>query len=1509
MKAQINPTRARRFQLNLAAILLLIILFNGFKTHGQKVKNFAANQPFLFEENKGQLMDESGNTLSDIKYYGKQGDVYVYCKPGMLSFVFTKIEKQANDVSEATGMETGSPFGKHVPTYSGGAGGFKRSSHAALHASVSTSRMDLVLLGSNPTPLISATDQQEYYENFYISGDANREITNVHTYKKVIYKNIYPNIDMLLNIANKGMEYSFLVHPGGKVNNIKLRWDGAEKEEALKNGGIKYANISGSMEESAPKSFVDGKTIQSRFFKDGTQFSFRVENYDKKKDLLIDPTLEWATYYGGSNIDGSNCVSVDKLGNIAICGTTVSTSGIATTGSFQSTYLYYSGGSAYDAFIATFSNDGKRRWATYYGSYFSTYGLMGLAFDGSGNVYLGGSTDQQSNIATSGAYQTTTNYQDAYLVKFDTSGYRLWGTYFGGNYITNLTGVATDSSNNVYITGLTRSTTNIATNGAYQTSMAGGTSYGDAFLAKFSSSGSIIWSTYFGGSSDDLPFSVSVDRLQNIYITGQTSSTNGIATSGAYRTYYNGGNQCDGFLTKFNTNGGLTWSTYFGGLGSEGAGFKTAIDRIGNIYLTGIATNSGLATSGAFKTNFSGNGEGFLAKFNTSGYPKWVTYYDGGIEGVVVDDTGNIFITGGTQSTTGMTTKYAYQSTPTNLYLAQFDSSGSRLWGTYYGWVGTPNYDEVFGIACDKWNHIYITGFTTNSSGISTKYSYQPSYGGGEDAFLARFKLWAHNDAGIDSIQIPNVNCADSYQVKVVLKNYGLNPLKKVNIRLDINSDSSKTYPWTGNLQMDSSAFVNMGYFNFKPGKDSVRVWTSMPNGVIDSIPQNDSAMVIATVNSLPNAYTRGNLTICQGPDSIPIGTTSITGHTYLWTSKPSGFTSNIDDPFVKPTKTTTYYLTETITATGCSATDSSVISVNPIPTANAGKSRSICYGYVDTLGSSDVPGDTYAWFEYNKGNISSLSNPIVKPTKTTRYYLFVTNTYSCADSDSVTITVNPLPTANAGKDTLICAGDSVQLGAESITGDSYSWSVGPDSEYSSTLSNPVVYPLKPTTYYLSVTNVNTGCKGKATVSVKVNPIPYADIYTTDSVFCLSDSLTVYDSDTQSVSHKWYFGDGVSDTGKYPAKHHYKSGGVYHIWLKVTNTTGCSDSSEKTIYVDGSCVWPGDANYDKVDNIYDLLAIGIAYNDTGSKRTDTTTQWYAHPCVDWTKSFKSGANHKHADCNGDGKVDSLDMAAIVRNYSKSHSKSGGSITSGNPNDPELSLSISKDSVGTSDTISIEMNLGTASKSLSNIYGIALTVTYDPVNTGRAKSFSADFSNCWMGTVGKNLVYLIHNDSINGVMDIGITRTDHKNISGYGEIGKLTIIMPDNVGGKRLIRKELRFGLENIKAIDNVEDDISLYTVGDSVLFYGYSSGIAPLTNTDNNIRLYPNPAQSTLHLDAGKELISEIGISDMLGRNVMTLKYNQVGQTDMNIGRLIPGTYFIYILTDHGFARSRFVKE
>jgi len=403
------------------------------------------NKDWSFVENKGQVSSK------DIKYYGHQGGVYLYCKSGMIEFLFTKIEKEGNEkISEATGGDVSDVGVQNL------ASPLAEPQHRKLPempSKITTSRADLVLINSNPNAQIHASDQQEYYESYYTTGNADSGITNVHTFKTITYKSIYPYIDMVLSCREKGLEYSFVVYPGGKVSDIQMQWNGIEKIQKLKDSKIEYSCALGKVDEGKPVSFQGGNRVESDFLRHGNWVGFQVNGYDKQKVLVIDPALDWATYFGGIGFDAGSSIVNDASGNSYLAG-----------------YSYNPNGSSGTNFIIKFNGNGAKLWSSYYGSVvgFSS----GIALDGSGNVYLSGGTQSTSGIATSGAYQTSfgggSSYGgDAFVAKFSAAGTLIWGTYFGGSGDDRATGITIDKGGNAYITGITNSTSQIATNGAY----------------------------------------------------------------------------------------------------------------------------------------------------------------------------------------------------------------------------------------------------------------------------------------------------------------------------------------------------------------------------------------------------------------------------------------------------------------------------------------------------------------------------------------------------------------------------------------------------------------------------------------------------------------------------------------------------------------------------------------------------------------------------------------------------------------------------------------------------------------------------------------------------------------------------------------------------------------------------------------------------------------------------------------------------------------------------------
>jgi hypothetical protein len=422
-------------------------------------------------------------------------------------------------------------------------------------------------------------------------------------------------------------------------------------------------------------------------------------------------------------------------------GTTNSNSDIATVGAHQTICAggdTIGGFSGTDAFLVKFNSSGVRQWATYYGGSEWDYGIS-CAIDASGNVYMIGSTSSTSGIATAGAHETTVN--DGFLVKFNSSGVRQWGTYFEGNG----NACTTDASGNIYIVGLTNSTSGIATAGAHQTVMSGS---GDAFLVKFNSSGVKQWGTYFGGpytlaSGMETGYSCATDALGNVYMTGHTPSTSGIATAGAHQTIY-GGSSTDAFLVKFNSSGLLQWGTYYGDAGVD-IGYSCATDATGNVYLAGdtqqefLPASSGMTTIGAHQSAYGGGySDGFLAKFDSNGLRQWGTYYGGSLLDVsfscATDASGNVYMSGETQSPTSIATSGAHQTTVNSAFLVKFNSSGVRQSGTYYGGIRTVCTTDASG-------NVYMTGYTQSNSGIATAGAHQTAKGnsGYNDAFLVKF--------------------------------------------------------------------------------------------------------------------------------------------------------------------------------------------------------------------------------------------------------------------------------------------------------------------------------------------------------------------------------------------------------------------------------------------------------------------------------------------------------------------------------------------------------------------------------------------------------------------------------------------------------------------------------------------------------------------------------------------------------------------------------------------------
>ncbi len=368
-----------------------------------------SSQPFEFIENRGQLADQHQRPMPEVRYYAESRGVRTYYTKNSQHFVFQRSERKPG----VTGLDSVLGEDKLLTLY----------------------RADMTFEAASENVTLTADDRREDYLNFYLASCPDG-LTNVPTFGCIRYQNLYPNIDLVVRGDGASSKYEFTVHPGGRVSDIRMRYDERERLTLAADGSLTVSNTFGEMTEARPVSAQGDYPIETSFMVAGSAVMYQVARYDSTKDLVIDPPRLWGTYYGGGSADRFTAITSDNSGNVYCTGWTSSTAGIATTGAYQTTI---SGGD--DGLLIKFSSTGARVWGTYFGGTSNDH-AQGIAIDGNGDIIIAGSTKSTTGIATTGAYQTTpgsTSYDDVMIVKFTSAGARTWGTYYGGAHLTSPT--------------------------------------------------------------------------------------------------------------------------------------------------------------------------------------------------------------------------------------------------------------------------------------------------------------------------------------------------------------------------------------------------------------------------------------------------------------------------------------------------------------------------------------------------------------------------------------------------------------------------------------------------------------------------------------------------------------------------------------------------------------------------------------------------------------------------------------------------------------------------------------------------------------------------------------------------------------------------------------------------------------------------------------------------------------------------------------------------------------
>lgn len=332
-----------------------------------------------------------------------------------------------------------------------------------------------------------------------------------------------------------------------------------------------------------------------------------------------------------------------------------------------------------------------------------------------------------------------------------------------------------------------------------------------------------------------------------------------------------------------------------------------------------------------------------------------------------------------------------------------------------------------------------------------------------------------------------------------------------------------------------------------------------------------------------------------------------------------------------------------------------------------------------------------------------------------------------------------------------------------------------------------------------------------------------------------------------------------------------------------------------------SVVWPGDANYDLVADNNDILNIGLAYGYTGPVRSSASLTWVAQPASDWSFQFANGANLKHADTDGNGVVNTDDTTAVGLNYGLTHPfRLMPPVVTSLPS-PQLYVVTNPDTANLSDTVNVEVFLGTGTTQVDSIYGIAFTLNYDTALVSDTY-FNADFTGCWMGTPGVDLITFSHNRYNDGAMDFAIVRTDQNNTNGFGFLNRLGIVIVDNVGAK----VTLPLTISNVTAITASEYVLSVLVSNDSVLIDTTGTvGINELMPLADQFSLYPNPAGNFIQLSAPLNETFEMEVFNQFGRSVLPKQIVTNG-VRMNTTSLIQGVYFMTLTSGKGKITRKF---
>jgi hypothetical protein len=726
--------------------------------------------------------------------------------------------------------------------------------------------------------------------------------------------------------------------------------------------------------------------------------------------LNADGNFVWAKSIGAGGRDVGYSIAIDPAENICVTGFFSTT--VDFDPSNSGTYNLTSAGIR-DCFITVLDSSGNFRWAKKVGGTNDDMAFA-LAINKSGDVFITGIFQNTVDFDPgTGTFNITTyGNSDVFILKLDSGGNFIWVQRLGGGGSDYVNAIALDSSGNIYTTGFFYYAMDFDPDaGTFNLTPKG---YPDIFISKLNSSGNFIWAKSMGGAGADARgASIEVDDSGNVYTVGYYSGTVDFDPgTGIYNLGSNG--SFDIFISKLNDTGAFVWLKKIGGTYGE-EGLSILLDSQRSIFVSGYFWNVLDFDPGTGVNNHTSAGDAdiYILKLGNCSPPSAA----GSITGAssVCGGSTSVYSISSVSGATGY-----YWSVPNGSIInsGQNSTSINVTFGTNSGSVNV--------IPINLCNGGTSASISVTVNPVITVIPSNPHFCRGDSVSItasgAGSFSWSpstglNTTTGATVIAKPSVtttytitgtngSCTNTKTITVTpdsLPTITVSPTAPSVCEgnsVSITAGGANSYSWSPSTGLSSTSGATVSA--------NPSITTTYTITGTNSSGCSNTKTITVTVNALPPvSISPAAPSYCKG-GSVSI--TAIGANTYLWSPSTGLNAVNTATVIANPSVTTTYTVTGT-GAFGCKNTKTVVVTVNPLPAANAGSAKMICKGQAIAIGATPVVGNTYSWSSSPNGFTSSLANPIVAPSVNTVYYLTETNTSTgCTKNDSVLITVKPLP-------------------------------------------------------------------------------------------------------------------------------------------------------------------------------------------------------------------------------------------------------------------------------------------------------------------------------------------------------------------------------------------------------------------------------------------------------------------------------------------------------------------